>query len=320
LRRIVAAAALAAAGWLGGCAAWLPLPQTRALLAQKPSGLPERAELDTVPFFPQTPFHCGPAALATVLTDAGLPTQPATLADAVFLPAREGALQTEMLAGARRHGAVAYPLPGRLDALLREVAAGHPVVVLQNLGLDSLPRWHYAVLVGYDLARRELVLRSGTTQRETMPLASFEYTWARAGHWAFVARPPGRLPASVDEDAAVQAAIGFERVAPSASAARAYAALLDRWPSNLLAGLGLGNTKLAAGELEFAATAFTEVAQRHDSAVAWNNLAQTQSRRGLHEAAIAAAQRAVARAKAAEPQWAEATSATLREVQAAARP
>jgi len=321
LRRTLAAAVLAAAaGVLGGCAAWLPPPQTRALLALAPAGLPERVERDAVPFFPQTPYHCGPAALATVLTDGGLPTQPEALADAVFLPAREGSLQTEMLAGARRQGAVAYPLPGTLEVLLGEVAAGHPVVVLQNLGLEILPRWHYAVLVGYDLARGEIVLRSGTTRRETMPIATFEYTWARGGHWAFVALPPGQLPAVVDEASAVSAVIGFERAAPAASAARAYEALLGRWPDNLLAGLGLGNTKLAAGELALAAAAFTRVAQRHDSAVAWNNLAQTQLRRGLHTQAMEAARRAVARAEAAEPQWAEATRTTLRDVQAAARP
>lgn len=45
-------------------------------------------------------------------------------------------------AAARRHGAVAYVLPDRLDALLEEITAGHPVVVLQNLGLQWIPSWH----------------------------------------------------------------------------------------------------------------------------------------------------------------------------------
>lgn len=319
MRRLLAAAVNAAALTLGGCAAWLPPPQTRALLEQPPASLPVRAERDAVPFFPQTPYHCGPAALATVLTDAGLPTRPEPLADAVFLPAREGTLQAEMLAGTRRQGALAFPLQGTLAALFGEVAAGHAVVVLQNLGLSIAPRWHYAVLVGYDLARREVVLRSGVTRRELMSLETFEHTWARGGHWAFVALPPGRLPAGVDEATAVQATIAFERAAVPALAALAYETLRTRWPDNLLAGLGLGNARLAAGELAAAATAFDEMAHRHDSAVAWNNLAQVQSRRGLHEAAIAAAQRALARAESAEPQWAAATRDTLRAVQAAAR-
>ena len=160
----------------------------------------------------------------------GLKADPDQLADAVFLPAREGSLQIEMLGGARRQGAVATKLPGELTALLQELVAGHAVVVLQNLGLDFAPRWHYAVLVGYDLGTREVILRSGTTERERLPLRTFEFTWARGGHWAIAVLPPGQLPATAREADAVEAAIGFERVAAPAQAALAYRALLQRWP------------------------------------------------------------------------------------------
>ena len=316
-RRATAAAAAAAVLTLGGCAAWLPPPQTRGLLAQAPASLPLRAEREAVPFFPQTPYHCGPAALATVLVDVGLPASPEALADAVFLPAREGSLQSEMLAGARRHGALAYRLSGDLSVLLKEVAAGHAVVVLQNLGLAVAPRWHYAVLVGYDLERRELALRSGVTRREVMGLSTFEHTWARGGHWAFVALPPRRLPATVAQDSATQAAIAFERVAPPERAAQAYESLLVRWPGALLAQLGLGNTRLAAGDAEAAALAFRQAAERHDSAVAWNNLAQALHRLQQREPALAAARQAVARARSAEPQWLEAAAQTLRSIESA---
>ena len=308
-----AALALSMSLVLGGCAAWLPPPQTRALLTAPPAGLPPKAERDSVPFFPQTPFHCGPAALATVLSDAGLPTLPDALADSLFLPAREGTLQTEMLAGARRQGALAYRLPGTLPALFTEVAEGRPVVVLQNLGLGIAPRWHYAVLVGYDLSKREVVLRSGTTRREAMALETFELTWARGGHWAIVALPPGRLPAAVTKQEALSAAIGFERSAAPALAARAYETLLSRWPGLLLAQLGLGNTRLAAGDRNGAAQAYTQAAERHDSAVAWNNLAQVQMQLGQREAARVSAQRAVERASANEPAWLSTAQATLRE-------
>ncbi|PTT76814.1 hypothetical protein DBR42_26360, partial [Pelomonas sp. HMWF004] len=195
----------------------------------------------------QTRDHCGPASLAMVLNDIGIAAEPERLADAVFLPSRAGSLQLEMIGGARRQGAVATRLPGELEALLREVAAGHPVVVLQNLGLDWLPRWHYAVVVGYDLPRRELVLRSGTTARELIPLRTFEFTWARGGHWALAVLPPQTLPATAREADALDAALGFERAAPPARAAMAYQALLARWPNNLLAGVGLGNPRHAAG-------------------------------------------------------------------------
>ena len=286
-------------------------PQTAALLQSTPAGLPRDVELQRVPFYPQTLHHCGPAALATVLNDAGLPSEPDALAAGVFLPAREGSLQAEMLGAARRRGAMATLLPGELDALLREVAEGQPVVVLQNLGLAFAPRWHYAVLVGYDLARREVLLRSGTTRRESLPLSTFERTWARGGRWAFMALPPGRLPATATEDAATQAAIGFERAAPPRPAAVAYRAVLARWPDNLLAAIGLANTLNAAGDPAGAAAALDTASARHDSAVLWNNLARLRLALGDRAGAHAAALRAVRRAEAAEPGWAAAARETL---------
>ncbi|MDR7268868.1 hypothetical protein J2X20_001497 [Pelomonas saccharophila] len=308
---IARAAAAVAALLLSGCAAFFTPPQTAALQASPPPDLPPRAERAEVPFFPQTRDHCGPAALATVLADIGLPADPDRLADAVFLPSRGGSLQLEMLGGARRQGAVATRLPRELEAVLREVAAGQAVVVLQNLGLDWLPRWHYAVVVGYDLAEREVVLRSGDTQRATLPLRTFEYTWARGGRWAIAVLPPERLPATATEADALEAAIGFERAAPPARAALAYRSLLARWPANLLAGIGLGNTLNAAGDAAGAQAAFAAVAERHDSAVAWNNLARLRLAAGDRAGARTAAERAVRRAEAAEPAWRDAAHATL---------
>jgi tetratricopeptide (TPR) repeat protein len=320
-RRGVTAFALASpAALLSGCALLPAPPQTAALRAAAPPGLPLRAERAQVPFFPQTPYHCGPAALATALADVGLPTTPEALADDVFLPSRGGSLQIEMLAAARRFGALAYRLPGRIDALLQEVAAGHAVVVLQNLGLEFAPRWHYAVLVGYDLPNEELVLRSGSTRREAMSLRTFEHTWARGGHWATAVLPPGRLPATVAQDSAEDAALGFERVAAPRAAATAWRALAQRWPASLIAALGLGNTLHAGGETEAAIATFDAAARRHDSAVAWNNLARLQLQQGRVALAQQAAARAVQRAETAEPTWRDAAQATAGAVAAAAQP
>jgi tetratricopeptide (TPR) repeat protein len=305
----------ACAAGLSGCAVFAEPPQSAALAASAPPGLPPRTELRSVPFFPQTPYHCGPAALATVLVHAGMAATPEQLAQAVFLPTREGALQVEMLAAARRFGALALPLPPQLAALFAEVAAGHAVVVLQNLGLAWLPRWHYAVLVGYDLAAREVVLRSGTTEREVMGFALFERTWARGTRWAFVALPPGRLPVGATEVDAVQAAIAFERVASPAQAQRAYDSLVARWPGNALAGLGQGNARFAGGDIAGSAAAFERVALQHDSAAAWHNLGLVRWQLGQADAARRAADRARSRAREAEPAWLDAAEALWRQVQ-----
>ena len=290
IRGALLAAALA---WLPGCAV-----QTAALQAAPPVDLPHRAELVATPFFPQTEYRCGPAALATALGAVGMAAAPSALADEVFLPARGGSLQTEMLAGARRHGAVATLVPGTLEAVLREVAAGHAVVVLQNLGLGFAPLWHYAVVVGYDIDASEVVMRSGTTQRATMPLRTFEHTWARSGFWAFVALPPGEWPVTAQAAAAVEAALGFERSAMPAQALRTYESAVKRWPDELTLAIGLGNAAYAMGDKRRAADVFRAAADRHRNAAAWVNLATVLLELGEREAAMAAAQQAVA-----DPTW-----------------
>lgn len=297
-----------------GCA-WTP-PQTAALHAHAPPGLPERVELSAVPFIAQTPLHCGPASLAMVLRHLGRDVTADQLADAVFLPARGGTLQAEMLAGARRHDTLAQRVPGQLEALLRELQAGHPVVVLQNLGLSIAPTWHYAVLIGYDRARDELVLRSGTTERATLSLRTFEHTWARSGHWAMVALQPGELAASADERSAAEAAVAFERVAAAASAARVYDAMLQRWPDSLAAAIGLGHARFKLGDGAGAEAAWQHAAERHDSAAAWNNLAMLRWQRGDRDGARAALARALQRVSSAEPAFAAAVQATQRTIEA----
>ena len=281
--------ALVALLQFAGCAV-----QTAALQAERPADLPPRAELAATPFFPQTAYHCGPAALATALGAAGFSASPERLGERVFLPARAGTLQTEMLAGARREGAVATRLAPSLEGLLREVAAGHPVVVLQNLGLAIAPLWHYAVVIGYDLDASELLLRSGTTRREAMALRTFEHTWKRSGHWAFVALPPGNWPVTAQREAAIEASVGFERTAAPAVAARVYRSALARWPGDLSLTMGLGNTLHAMGDKTEAARVFQSAAERHGSEPAWINLASTLLDLGDAKGALAAAQRAQA--------------------------
>lgn len=287
-----------------GCAVISPTPQSDALAQGAPAGLLPQAELESVPFFPQTPYHCGPAALATTLVHAGFDVTPESLADRVFLPSREGSLQVEMLSAARRAGSVAVVLPGDLGTACAEVAGGRPLVVLQNLGLAIAPRWHYAVLVGYDLGAREVVMRSGATRREVMSFELFERTWARGGHWLLATPKPGDWPASTREVDAVTAATGFERAVTDASQRlRVYDGLVARWPDNLPGRIGQGNAHAALGDWRAAADAFERAATRHDSAAAWHNLALSRWTLGEREGARKAAQRALDRARAAEPAW-----------------
>ena len=281
-------AVLIVTGVLAGCAT----PEVAALHGDA-DGLPPRAEVAGVPFHPQQEQYCGPAALATVLGWSGLPARQEALAAEVFTPGREGTLGHDLVGAARRHGRLAVPVTD-LPLLLGELAAGHPVMVLQNLALDWYPQWHFAVAVGYDLSTNELALRSGAERRHVVALDTFARTWARADHWALLVLPPDQLPADADETAVLSAASGLERVGRLDEAALAYGAILRRWPDNLEALIGRGNARYAAGDLSGAEAAYRTALEQHPrAAAAWNNLADLLAARGARAEAVTAARRAV---------------------------
>jgi hypothetical protein len=289
LRRLAAALMLL---WLAGCAT--RMPQTVALQTAWPTDVPQQAQISTVPFIAQDDYQCGPAALAMVAQHAGVQQSLATWVQQVYVPARQGSLQSEMLAASRRNGLIAYPLAPRLDTLLREVAAGNPVLVLQNLAFSFSPVWHYAVVIGFDATQGTVTLHSGRTEKLHMPLTTFERTWARADHWAMLALPPQRLPATAQADAYVAAVAALERVQPAA-AQTAYATALKAWPIHRVALLGAGNSAYTLGQKEAAAQAYRAATQAYpQDGDAWNNLAQVLLELGQHAQALLAAQRAVA--------------------------
>lgn len=264
---------------LAGCA-------KSPLLPPETSRLPERVELSSVPFFPQSAYQCGPAALAAMLNQRGVVTSPGLLKDRVFIPGREGSLQVEMVAAARAHDLLVYPLEPRLEALLAEVAAGNPVLVLQNQAFDWYPRWHFAVLVGYDRRERTLILRSGTTRRWLTDFTSFDKTWARAGRWAVLTLPADKLPAQAQLRPWLKAASDLEETGRVEAAQRAYRMATRQWPGEPLGWFALANSRYVGGDAAGAELALRQsLARQPDFAAGWFNLSQLLGERGCRRAA-----------------------------------
>src|SRR4029077_17616993 len=67
--RVFGAAGALVFALLAGCVSF---PQSDALRARPPDGLPTRAELAQVPFHAQDDFLCGPASLAMLFGAAGV--------------------------------------------------------------------------------------------------------------------------------------------------------------------------------------------------------------------------------------------------------
>ncbi len=252
-----------------------------------------RNELTAVPFFPQTIHQCGPAALATALGATGVDITPEQLTPQVYIPGRRGSLQVEMLAAARNAGRLGYVLAPRFEDLRAEVAAGNPVLVLQDLGALGIRLWHFAVVIGYAPEQDVVILRSGTKRRELERRERFLRSWQAGGNWAAVLARPDEPPTTATGDGFIRALTAAERHIPAATLDAAYATALARWPEEPLVLLANGNQAYASGRLTEAMARYRELlARTPDNVAGRNNLANALLDAGCGAAAAAEARQA----------------------------
>ena len=254
--------------WAAGCATAPPKVELPASL-----DIPRNVELTDVPFHPQGQYQCGPASLAMTLQWSGLAVTPEQLKPQVYTASRQGSLPPDMIGAARRHGRVAYPVH-RLEYILKEVAGGHPVIVLQRLSSFMQTTWHYAVVIGYDLDRREIVLHSGVKKREVLSFDAFAETWRPWSRWAILTLSPNKLPVTAEAGVYLKAVVGLEQTQRWGEAETAYATAAARWPHHPTVWIGLGNSRYARGNLNGAEQAFrSAVRAAPEAGPAYNNLA-----------------------------------------------
>lgn len=211
---------------LGACASG---PQ----LLLETKRLPERVELADVPFFQLSDAQGGPSALAALLNHHGVISSPGLVDERMQQLAKGQSPQAGLEAVARSYELLVYPLPGNLDALMQQVSAGHPVLVMQDR-LFGGPGSQFAVLVGYDQRERTLVLRSGNTRRWYTSFASFDDAWGEAGRWAVLVQPTNQLPAQPVEQVWLQAARDLQQQGRGEAAQRALRAAQQAWPDAAL--------------------------------------------------------------------------------------
>ena len=246
------AAALIAAVGLSGCTS---IPD-RVADFDAPAA---RLEIVSAPFYPQRRYQCGPAALLTVLAHSGVDASLGAVTDLTFIPGRKGSLRTELLATARHYDRLPYQIEGTMSALVDELNAGRPVLVLQNLGVSWSPRWHYAAVVGVDADSDHVILRSGTERRRLTKTSTFLRTWQRGERWAIVMLEPGELPANPAR------AEYFSAVADmDATAEPAYRRLLEQRPAMHAARNNLAYALAGQGRFDEALAEIRRVVERVD--------------------------------------------------------
>ncbi len=228
-----------------------------------------------------------------VLNWSGSQVTPEEITGEIYTPGRKGSLQPVLISASRYHSRLPYVIRD-FEALIQEVAAGHPVVVLQNLGLSWYPQWHYAVEIGYDLENRLVILRSGKVFRMEKGWSLFCRTWERADKWGLLVLPLNRLPASADEKSYLEAILTLEAVGRHEEASMAYKTALKLWPRSLGAIMGLGNSLYAMGKLHEAEAAFrTAIKLSPTCGDVYNNLAHVLAEQKRYDEALNAARKAV---------------------------
>ena len=250
--------------------------QTEALL-QQPLLIPQSKRISNVPFINQAVGHCGPATLTMAMQWTGLAVDVNQIASQVYTPGAKGSFQSDMISASRRQGLMAIPINDLLS-LLTEVAAGHPVIIFENLALSWLPQWHYALVHGYDLQKQVIIMHSGPDANYHWDLAKFERSWMLGNYWGLVVIPAGELSATGNELAHVTAAVGLEKAQKNTEAEKSYRKILQKWPTSLVALIGLGNLVFQKGQRNEAVQLLRRATKAHpQSKAAWHNLAVAEA-------------------------------------------
>lgn len=225
-----------------------------------------------VPFVSQKEYQCGSAAVEMLFSHLGYPYPSTKIEKEVFSPDSRGSLQSALVAIGRRNGFVSHEITG-FEELLSELFAGRPVIVLQNLALKFWPKWHYAVVVGFDSKDKSFILHSGTNEYLKVSGNSFQATWQRAGGWGLTYLRPGELPSMASPAKWVGELIAYERINPE-QVLQAYIGSVKRWPDNVFLLTAYANRLYKDGRLPEAEKLYRDVGLIDGTYVpALNNLA-----------------------------------------------
>lgn len=148
----------------------------------------------TVPFFADRRDQWGPAALASVLSFWGRPTEPEELRREIHFPKQRGSTALDLRNAAAARGFSAEMSDGSLAMLRQELDAGRPVLVFVNDGVRIWPDEHFMVVTGYNDWLGGVYAHWGPHKYRFLRYKKFDKTWEKTGRWLLVVSAPPEKP------------------------------------------------------------------------------------------------------------------------------
>lgn len=163
-----------------GCSVWRPLNTGDIHI------------LEDVPFFKQDEYHCGPAALATVINYSYIRANRPERVDigdvvrAVYSPTARGVLGMDMEKYGRSHGFLPIRQKGSLATLRDSIDKKEPVIILVEYGFLFYTLNHFLVVKGY--SGNGIVVNTGRKENEIIMDGELEHIWKKTDYWSLVLR------------------------------------------------------------------------------------------------------------------------------------
>src|SRR3989304_4763405 len=147
-----------------------------------------------VPFYPGEDYQCGPSVLAGVLNNLGYDIAPEDISREIYLRKVKGTLNIDMVSFARRlEDITVTEFYGDLTLLRENLSMGYPLIVFVDLGIWSIRKGHYMLVVGYDDSIGGVIVYSGAEKDKVIGYKEFMRMWERGGYWALRIARAGQI-------------------------------------------------------------------------------------------------------------------------------
>src|SRR3972149_11489508 len=144
----------------------------------------DRNYVRDVPFYPGEEYQCGPSVLAGVLNHLGYDIKPEDISKEIYLHGIKGTLNIDMVSFARRfEDLTVLESRGDITFLKENLSLGHPLIVFVDLGIWSIRKGHYMLVVGYDDSREGVIVYSGADRDKLIRYEDLMRMWKRGGYW-----------------------------------------------------------------------------------------------------------------------------------------